>query len=363
MKKIYNGPSLVDISITNKCNLKCDFCYDDKDELNLKQFKKLFDEFSQMNILRIALSGGEPFIRKDFFDILKLASEYQFAIIINTNGTFINNKICEQLKKIKFERICVSVDGSNAKQHDMMRGKGSFEKTVRGIQLLKEYELPVSTLITLTDNNIDHLIDTIKFNESLGIEYVSVMVVCPTGRGANSDLLLSKKKWYPIFLKLSQMKKNGEIKVKLKIVPPNEGEIFWSHYFPLKYYDRLDLLEIWNQDITNIDNNAEYMSCQAGTYSATISYDGKVYGCDLMMDIEEFCTGNLHTTSFSHIWYNSDIFNTLRKIKKKDLEGKCGNCEYTWCGGGCRSAAYNLTGKINGSDQSCFLIREETCNG
>jgi len=82
--------------------------------------------------------------------------------------------------------------------------------------------------------------------------------------------------------------------------------------------------------------------------------NGDVYGCDLMIGIDEFRAGNITKSSIVDIWENSETFYKLRSIEKKDLKGKCHDCEYNWCGGGCRSAAYNLDGDIRGSDLSCF---------
>ncbi|WP_246092702.1 radical SAM/SPASM domain-containing protein [Terrilactibacillus laevilacticus] len=273
----------------------------------------------------------------------------------------ITNKVCENLQKNRFDRICISLDGSCKEKHNPIRGLGSFEKTISGIKRLKKYNLPVSTLFTITKNNIDDLFETISLNESLGIEYMTIMVVCPTGRGAENDVLLPKEKWYPTLLKLSEMKKENKFKLKLKIVPPNESEVFWCHYFPLKYYNRLDLLSVWNQKMPTEDNQRK-VSCQAGVKSASIAADGNVYGCDLMMNIPDFCAGNIKEQSFNEIWYESKIFTKLRNLNIDDLDDKCSSCVHKWCGGGCRSAAYNLTGSITGADMSCYKLSEENFN-
>lgn len=363
MRKALSAPVLADISLTNRCNLKCEYCYasagDESykiDELTLENYKSLFKQLDDMNVHRISLSGGEPFARKDFFEILGEAQKYKFAIVINSNGTMINDKTADELRKYRFDRICITIDGSCAEVHDIIRGKGSLLKAMDGIRNLQKYNLPVSTLFTLNKSNIDDLIDTIKFNEAMGIEYMSVMVMCPTGRAAKANLLITKEKWYPIFLKLSEMKARNEIKINFKIVPPNEGSIFWLFYFPLKYYGRLDLLKYWNQDLDAYESCE--VSCQAGIKSISIMCNGDIYGCDLMVGIKEFRAGNVLESSLYDIWNNSETFIKLRSIEKKDLTGKCGTCEHDWCGGGCRSAAYNLDGSILGSDLSCFLCEE-----
>ena len=306
-----------------------------------------------MNAHRIALSSGEPFIREDFFNILSLTQDYRFAKIINTNGMLIKENEAKKLCGFDFDRICVTIDGSSSSMHDSLRGEGSFQKSIQGIVNLQKYRLPVSTLYTLTNDNVEDLINTIKLNEALGIEYMSVMVVCPTGRASDGKGLLTPSVWYPLFLRLTEMKLNKEIKLNFKIVPPNESRVFWLFYYPLKYYNKLDLLPVWNQNIAGIDTDRD-VSCQAGKTACSIAHNGDVYGCDLMMGIHEFKAGNVRILQIEDIWENSKVFSALRNLQFSDIKGKCSSCKNMWCGAGCRSSAFNLAGNIFGSDDSCF---------
>lgn len=111
------------------------------------------------------------------------------------------------------------------------------------------------------------------------------------------------------------MKSRNEIKINFKIVSPNEGNVFWLFYFPLKYYNRLDLLKYWNQDYENSEECN--LSCQAGIKSISIMCNGDVYGCDLMIGIDEFKAGNILRNTIDDIWNNSTAFNKLRNIEKK----------------------------------------------
>lgn len=362
MRQYYSAPSLVDISITNRCNLHCPFCYaksnnnlSDYDELSLEDYKQLFYELDQINVLRVALTGGEPFIREDILDIIKEFNQHHFAKIINTNGTLIDEYIAYKLTKFNIDRICVSLDGSNNMVHDKIRGKGTFDKVITSINILKNFNLPVSTLFTLNTLNVHDLINCIKLNEELEMEYMTVMMVCPTGRASDGGILPTKEQWFPICLKLSEMIKNDEINLKFKIVPPNESKAWWQLYFPLDNYNKLDLLHYWpyNDVSINSKSNRE-ISCQAGIKACSIIHNGDVYGCDLMIGINELRAGNIKNTKLIDIWNSSSVFKLLRSIRYNELHGKCKKCPYHWCGGGCRSAAYNLSGDIYGSDESCF---------
>ncbi|WP_291736313.1 radical SAM protein [Clostridium sp.] len=357
MRDFYKSPCFIDITTTKRCNLRCDYCSVSagncyEDELNLEEFKKLFKEVHDLNIHRISLSGGEPFTRSDFFDILNEATKYDYATIINSNGTLITEEIAKKLTRYNFNRICITLDGDRPEIHEYFRGKGSFEKTINGIKNLQKYNLPVSTLFTLNKINVNNLIDCIKFNEKLGIEYMSVMVLCPTGRATSGNLLVDKNTWYEVFNKLTDMKKNEEIKLNFKIVPPNESDVFWLYYFPLKYYDKLDLLYLWEQEENN--NYNREISCKAGISSCYIDANGDVYGCELMSGINSLLAGNIKKQSLKDIWDNSSVFSKLRNMKFENLRGKCKECPHTWCGGGCRSTAFNLGGSLCSSDESCF---------
>ena len=99
------------------------------------------------------------------------------------------------------------------------------------------------------------------------------------------------------------------------------------------------------------------IGCAAGSTQLTIFEDGSVFGCDLMRDSSALCAGNVYQSKIQEIWDHSQVFKALREMNKVDLEGQCGSCPVTVCGGGCRAAAFNTTKNIKGSDLSCNLHR------
>ncbi len=362
LRQVTSGPYMDDVSITNKCNLLCNFCYANStkqnktDNLSIEDLKHLFDEFTELNVMRISITGGEPFLRKDIMEILKLATSYKFGVVLNTNATQINEQQINELITLNIDRICVSIDSFIKEEHDNIRGSGAYEKAIKNIKLMKSKNLPVSILFTATKHNIDVMVDTILFFDKMNIEYITVMVVCPTGR-ANEDSLIPAEKWCEQFLYLTNVVNRKEININVKIVPPNEGDILWTHYYPLDMTDNLDLLNVLSTGM-DISSNRE-ISCQAGIKAATVCSNGDIYGCDLMMGIDSLKAGNIHEETFSDIWYASKVFENLRNLSFSKLHGPCQKCDKEWCGGGCRSAAYNLTGSINGSDMSCYYAQED----
>lgn len=366
MRKYYPSPLLVDLCVTNRCNLNCEYCSAEsgpfaskKGEMTVAKIDSIFKELDLMNVPRVAVTGGEPFMRNDILEILEHFDKYSFTKILNTNGNLITDKKASELSKLNLDRICVTLDGSRSEVHDSSRGRGSFKKTIEGIKNLQKYNLPVSTLFTLGKHNVDDLINTIRLNDLLGIDFMSVMVICPTGRANDGSILADKEHWYPVFLELTERIQKKEFKVHFKIVPPNESEIFWQHYFPLAYYNRLDLLKVWGFDL-NKNRKAREISCQAGIKSCSIAHQGNVYGCDLMNGIDSLIAGNVNEKSFNDIWKNSPVFTKLREIEFNNISGKCSACPHTWCGGGCRCSALELDGSLLGSDLACFYEPEES---
>ena len=138
-------PMYVDFAITPYCNLSCNFCCAEANEkiksskqiLTLEEIRKIFTEFDQLGVMRVGFEGGEPFLRGDWYEIFKLADQHCFNYFVNTNGTLIDVNIAKKLKNTNIDKVCVSLDGSNSKIHDMSRGKnGTFDLTIRGIKNL-----------------------------------------------------------------------------------------------------------------------------------------------------------------------------------------------------------------------------------
>lgn len=116
------NPTYVDFSIYPYCNLRCDFCYAEAEcestisnhLLKVSDFEDIFEQFDQIGILRVGFEGGEPFLRKDWFEILKLADKHYFNYFVNTNATMIDESIAKKLAQTNVDRICVSLDGPTA---------------------------------------------------------------------------------------------------------------------------------------------------------------------------------------------------------------------------------------------------------
>jgi len=143
------SPSLryILIHITSKCNLKCMHCYVDKKgvDMDLDVFKRVIGEFFEMGGIKVMITGGEPLIHPKIEDFFRIVNRYGIRFELLTNGTVINENNAELIRNY-VDEVQVSIDGIDG--HDRLRGKGSLEKTLKGVELLKGVDLSVATMIT-----------------------------------------------------------------------------------------------------------------------------------------------------------------------------------------------------------------------
>jgi len=147
--------------LTWECNLHCHHCrpyLPQNGTLSLDDVKKYLDTLAKKGTLFIHLTGGEPLIHKDFWKIVSYASQKNFALILYTNGTLITPEIGERLKHLNFLQVSLTVLGGNAQTHDSLTGvKGSFEKTIRSLKIMKEKGLDVVLSTTKLIDNQDEI--------------------------------------------------------------------------------------------------------------------------------------------------------------------------------------------------------------
>jgi radical SAM protein with 4Fe4S-binding SPASM domain len=361
MRDFLSAPILIDFNITSRCNLSCSFCYASADsisshnELSIKEIYDIIDELDNINVQRVSLVGGEPFIHPKIFDIISYCEKKDFSLIINTNGTLLNEEKIKQLQAYSLDGVMVSLDGRE-KVHNEIRGEGTYSTVIKSLKLLEKYDIPHASLFTLTSNNIHDLIPTLYHNQKLGIKNVGIMMLCPTGRAEVSHLI-DPDLWDKVFLELTNIIYQKKIKINIKIIPINESEMFWEFFIPLESSNKLNLLEeVWKMELPKVLNRE--IACSAGINTAAIDPEGNIFGCDLMISYPELSAGNIRNDTFRNIWEKSKILNDFRRLSIQDLEEPCKTCEYVWCGGGCRASAYALSGKnLFASDKNCHVAR------
>lgn len=165
------------IDLTYECNLRCIHCYaflpQDK-ELKLEDIKNKLDNLAARGCIFFIISGGEPLLRKDFWQIAQYARKKSFALILRTNGTLITSAVAERIKELKPFQVSITLMGARAKTHDEITGiNGSFAKSIRAVELLQKKGIKVLIVNTLIKQNVKEAKQLKQLADKLGVFYRS----------------------------------------------------------------------------------------------------------------------------------------------------------------------------------------------
>jgi len=183
-------PSLryLELQITNRCNLQCRHCYipeGSHQDLSIKQIQKVFEEFEEIQGLRLLLSGGEPLLHPHFWEFNNALRNYAFRSVLLSNGTLINEEV---VKRLHVHEVQISLDGMK-EGHESLRGKGTFEKTMRAIDHLQGANIRVSVATMIHRRNLSEFDQLASLLQSKNVEEWNVDVPCLEGRlKTNQDL-------------------------------------------------------------------------------------------------------------------------------------------------------------------------------
>lgn len=303
--------------LTVHCNEHCRHCgsncgdIKETTPLSTKEWKQVLDEVKRdFDISKLALyvTGGEPLLHKDFFEIMNYANKLGFAWGMTSNGSLISKKTAVMLKEAGMRTISISIDGLR-ETHDWFReSPGSYDKTMEGIKnLLSENcfeHVQVTTVVH--HRNINELNELYEIMKALGIRSWRVITMDPIGRAKdNPDLMLtgSEYKYVIDFIREHRFEDKMEVRYGC------------SHYLGVEYEREV---RKW------------YFLCNAGVYTASITHNGNICAC---LDIErrpELVEGNIRNDSLKTVWEKG--FKIYRSDYRKC--GKCKDCsEYSFCAG------------------------------
>ena len=327
-------PSIAQWDINDDCNLNCKHCRileKNKKEsaLSLKQAKELLAQLYYCGITKFNLSGGEPFLRKDIFDILEYAKRFE-DIVITTNCTLLDELKCQKLAQFSNIRLSISIDGME-KIHDEFRGKqGTFKKVIETLPLLKQNNIRFSIRYTLSKDTIQDAKEVLKLAAENGAQDFNTRRVILTGN-ANKELLISNEEYKNIIKELIQESKN--LKINFRTGDPTLIPIF---------------PEVFGIDIKEAEKY--YAGCEAGDEIIYIDYKGNVGACSYIPIFAD----NIKDKPLDQILKNNKLFVTLRQYKE-NLKGKCEECCYKMICGGCRANALALKKSLLEEDPLCLL--------
>lgn len=276
------------LELTYRCNLDCFFCYNDKaatgKPLSLKQYVQLFDDLAEMQVLFVALTGGEPLLHPEFFAIGRAARERGFAIRIKSGGHGLRGKVAQRLKReVNPMRVELSLHGATAEVHERQtRVKGSFEQLELGIGEMKTLDLRPSLVSTLTCWN-EHQTEEMY---ALADEWeVPLRFQGPVGPRDNGDT------------------------EPLKIQPSAEG---WERFKKIIQQRRQNQSKPAILQNLDEDDQDETVTphCGLGSQEVLVDPFGNVVPCLHVRRI----AGNLHDSSIQTIWNSSKVFPQARQL-------------------------------------------------
>lgn len=335
---------LVAWETTRRCNLSCKHCravaedhpYDN--ELSTREAYTLLDQIRETGTPIIILTGGEPLLREDIFDIAAYGHRIGLRMVMAPNGTLLTPEIVERLKASGIQRISISLDGASPDTHDEFRGlTHAFDDAIRGIGYAKAAGLEFQINTTITQTNLAEIPKILKLAEDLGAVAHHIFLLVPTGRGKYIvDSAIDAEQYEQTLNWFYDQRDKTPLQLKATCAP---------HYYRILRQRAHAEGKTVSFETHGLD--AVTRGCLAGTGFCFISHVGRVQTCGFL----DVTCGDIRAESFKDIWEHSQVFNELRDFS--NLTGKCGLCEYKRVCGGCRARAYEATGSYLAEEPLC----------
>ncbi len=340
-------PKWIAWEITRRCNLHCVHCRSSSDleaaghpDFSLAEAKRLLDDIKSYASPVMVLSGGEPLLRKDVFDIADYGTGLGLRMCLATNGTLVTEEICGRIKESGIKMVSLSLDGATAAVHDNFRNQpGAFEGTMNAIRLFNEHGIKFLVNSSFTQRNKEEAPKLYELVKSLGATAWYLFMIVPTGRGEEIMEELIPASEYEDILNwhYDMEKEEQELLVRPTCAP--------------QYY-RI-VLQRSKQDGDKFKRRTLQFStggskgCLAGQLICLIDVDGNVLPCSYFPK----AAGNISEQKFQEIWEQTPLFLELRNFK--GYKGNCGRCEYVNVCGGCRARAYAVSGDYLAQEPFC----------
>ena len=328
LKHGLDAPICLTWELTYACNLSCVHCLSssgrrDPRELSTDEAKRVLDELHDLQVFYINIGGGEPMVRRDFFELVEYAIGRGIGVKFSTNGAFIDADKARRLTALDYLDIQISLDGVDAVTNDAVRGAGSYDMARRAMDNLAAANFgPFKISVVVTRQNVPQLDQFKALADSYGAQ-LRVTRLRPSGRGVDS----------------------------------------WDHLHPTNAQQReiYDWLMRHGENVLTGDSffhlNALGPSlpglnmCGAGRVVCLIDPIGDVYACPFVIH-DEFRAGNVRDPGgFAEVWKRSELFTSLREPQSA---GACASCgAFDACQGGCMAAKFFTGLPLDGPDPEC----------
>lgn len=297
--------------VTSRCNALCDHCgsrcnASKKDELSPETFKKVLDDVAKnfgTKTIMLNITGGEPLMRKDLFEITGYADSLGFKWGLVTNGMLITDDVIRKMKETHMSTITISLDGMKKTHEEFRHVPGSFDKIISAIEKLKKSNFIEHIQVTFiaTKSNISELPEVYRLLSMLEIDSLRISGVDPIGRAKdNEDLMLNQEDYFFLF---DFMKKHSTSPLP----------VVWSctHYF--------------GNTESSLDPTGKKFACYTGIHIASVLSNGDIFGCPNIPRRKELIQGNVLKDDFCQVWKNNfEFYRNPNRTRAK----QCEDCEY-----------------------------------
>ncbi len=343
-----SSPNSIFLELTKYCNGACTDCFMDSNspkwnhaEISFSEIEGIVGQFADLGGYSVRLTGGEPTLRQDFFDIVDLLNEAGMEIGLNTNGMF-NEKKLEQILSRGIKDIRISLDGPE-EVNDRIRWSGNYRGAITTIERIAEHNktAPEPTKptinVVLMRSTMPHMEHMIGLAQSYGFK-ISFGLMRLSGR-AKSDEMLSPEEVVQAAYEAQRIRDGfrlprGTIRINYDIfcegAQDGKGKKI-SGYTPFPF-----------------DNS----KCPLGTSGLNINAYVRIASCGYFVNVEEMIGEDVRGKDLLHVWHRSPLLKMLRNLTRDG----CTNCDFykVKCNGGCPAMAYFLDGNINGKDSYCI---------
>ncbi|MEW6990006.1 heme d1 biosynthesis radical SAM protein NirJ [Colwelliaceae bacterium 6441] len=356
------GPVVI-WNLIRRCNLQCKHCYstsldiDFKDELSTEQIKATIDDLKVAHVPVLILSGGEPLLRPDIFEITAYAKAKGFYVALSTNGTLINEENIEQIKAADYQYVGISIDGLEEFHDEFRRQKGSFKTSMHALKLCKEAGIKVGMRLCLTRDNFKDLPAMLDLMEEYHVDKFYLSHLNYSGRGkrnSETDAMFQMTKDAMEML-YERAYKHISQGIDTDFVTGNNDA---DGPFLLKWVEK-KFGEQYPQRVKNLHQRLiSWGGNASGVNVANIDNTGTIHPDTYWWNHP---IGNVKSELFSDVWKNTqDPLMLGFRETPRPVKGRCQACDYlNICGGNTRTRAFAQSGDAWAEDPGCYLDDSE----
>ncbi len=348
LDNIRQRPKICVWEITSRCNMRCLHCASDLQgprrrgaELTTREAFDLCRQLAELGCEKVALSGGEAILRKDWDQIAECLSRLGVATSLITNGYAFDAMAAKRVQELNMARVGLSLDGLRQTHNLVRQNAASFDRVLRAAKYICEAQTPLNIITHINKRNLDDLTAIEELVLSMNASVWRLQLGSPMGSlERHPELILSPEDLPQIADFVVAAKTRGRLPIS---VADNIG--YFSHH------------EAQLRATPNRGGFDFFCGCSAGCLTLGIEADGNVKGC-LSLQSDDFVEGNIRHTPLAELWQNPDAFPYTRGFEPSHLKGYCEGCAFgEICRGGCTFMAYGATGAAHNNPYCLYGLQ------